>query len=254
MSRRPRPARPAPAPQEIRQPWLDALRGLAVLLMIAYHFGFDLDHLGWIEQDINHSPAWQAARTLILGSFLYAVGASHALAEAHATPSVHLQRLARIAAAALLVTLGSALMFPASTIWFGVLHAIVAMSLLLLALPTALRQRPAPMLLLATSIILVGNLFAHPLFDSPTLAWIGLMSHKPQTEDYVPLMPWAGLCLIGYSLTRHGLESGRIRPNLGHTLPGWLQMTGRHSLAIYLLHQPLLLGLLMPLSAALKPA
>ncbi len=236
-----------------RQPWLDALRGAAVLAMIAYHFGYDLNHLGWLHQDLNHDLRWMTARSLILGSFLFSVGASHALAEAQqATAAAQGRRIARIAAAAALVTAGSWLLFPRSAIWFGTLHAIAVMSALLLLL----RKLPLgawPALLLGIATIVIGNLYAHPLFDQPALAWIGLMTHAPRTEDYVPLLPWFGVCLIGQGAMSLYLRRPAPRP-AGARLPRWLLWPGRHSLAIYLLHQPILLGILIPLTHALRAA
>ena len=47
---------------------IDCIRGYAIIAMIAYHFGFDLNMQGYISQDINHNSNWQVARSLILGN------------------------------------------------------------------------------------------------------------------------------------------------------------------------------------------
>lgn len=242
--------------------WLDGLRGCAVIAMVLYHFGFDLDHYGWIKQDLNHDLRWQLARALILGSFLFAVGCSHALTAARRSPNAQRwQRLGRLAAAALLVTLGSYLMFPRSAIWFGTLHAITLMSLLLWGLERwhgSNRQ----LILLAGLMLLLGNGYSHSLFDHPALSWIGLRTHRPITEDYVPLLPWFACCLLGLAYTRRLLQNPGLSGNKHRAAPplpeagsspaiaarptglGGLFWLGRHSLLIYLLHQPVLLGLL----------
>lgn len=230
---------------------IDAVRGGAVAAMIFYHLGFDLNYLGWLHQNINSDPRWLTARALILSTFLFSVGASFALAEARgASRKTQLARIAKILAAALLVTAGSWLAFPESAIYFGTLHAIAVMSLLLLAIP----RGAWPAAILGMAAIWLGNGYANSHFDRTGLAWIGLMTHKPVTEDYVPLLPWFGPCLIGYGLAcaliRHGLVDAlaSVRPR-----PEFLSWMGRHSLAIYLLHQPLLLGVLIPLTRFLKP-
>lgn len=231
---------------------VDAIRGGAILVMACYHFGFDLNYLGWIHYNINYDQRWLLARTLILGTFLFTVGVSFALAENQRKSLKHkLARIGRIAAAALLVTASSWLLFPSTTIYFGTLHAIALMCLLLLFIPL-----PAYMAgILGIVAIGLGNGYANTIFDHPGLAWLGLMTHKPQTEDYVPMLPWFGVCLFGYAvaktLVRHHLiiKLAEIK-----RLPQVLVWMGRHSLLIYLLHQPMLLGILVPITRLFKPA
>ena len=242
--------RPAHGASTTRIALIDALRGAAVAAMILYHFGFDLNYLGWLHYSINSDLRWLTARALILSTFLVSVGASFALAEAAGSPLKNqLARIARILAAALLVTAGSWLAFPNSAIYFGTLHAIAVMSVLLLAVPKGVW----PACILGLAALVAGNVFANAIFDAPGLAWIGLMTHKPVTEDYVPILPWFGACLIGYGLANRLVghprvnDLARIAPR-----PRFLVWLGRHSLAIYLLHQPLLLGILIPLTRLLK--
>ena len=227
------------------------MRGGALLMMIAYHFGFDLNYLGWIHYDINYDQRWLLARTLILGSFLLLVGMSLALAEAQQkNPRQQWSRIGKIIAASGLVTAGSWLFIPDLTIYFGTLQAIALMSL-------ALLLRPLPSWLagiFGVIVIGLGNYCAHPAFDMPGLAWLGLMTHKPQTADYVPMLPWFGVCLIGYALAKILFQGHRNRALEGNRLywPPILAWLGRHSLAVYLIHQPLLLGMMIPITYLLK--
>ena len=220
--------------------------------MIFYHLGFDLNYLGWIHYDINDDPRWLAARALILGSFLTIVGASLALAEIQQKDlQQKLLRTGKIAAAAVLVTAGSWIFLPGWTIYFGALHAIALMSFVVLLQP--LQTWLAGLLGLVA--IGLGNSYSHPVFDFPGLAWLGLMTHKPQTLDYVPMMPWFGVCLIGYaaaklSIRQQPSENPAKQSRATLTL-AWL---GRHTLAIYLLHQPLILGILIPVTHLLGSA
>lgn len=236
-------------PPTVRLPQIDALRGGAVVAMIFYHFGYDLNYLHWLEQDLVHDLRWMTARTLILGSFLLTVGMGQALAERQqANLKQRWWRIGKIAAAAALVTLGSRLMFPESAIYFGTLHAIALMSVLLLLLPCP----PWPAILLGVAALVLGNVYANELFNHPALAWFGLMTYKPDTEDYVPLLPWFGVCLIGYGAMRALLDKGIATASASRRMPRALVWTGRHSLAIYLLHQPILLGMLIPLTQWLR--
>lgn len=208
--------------------------------MVAYHFCFDLNHFGIIHQDMNHERFWLASRAFIVSLFLILVGISLVLASNR--NEVHFwKRQGRLLAAALAVTTGSYAMFPESYIYFGILHFIFAASLigrLFLNFPrTALGS--------GIFALLLGLGYSNPVFDLPYLNWVGFMTHKPYTEDYVPVFPWIGMVLIGIFLGKLIFE--RIRPSWIHfeisamKLPSFM---GRHSLAIYLLHQPVLIGIL----------
>ena len=220
---------------------LDALRGVAILAMIAYHFCFDLRWFGLARFDFEQDPRWIAARSVILGSFLFIAGISLVLLlQRPDAPRRFARQVSRIVAAALLVTLASYLAFPQRYIWFGVLHAIAVA--LLVAYPLARHPRIAAVIGIA--IVAAGLLIAHPVFDAPALAWIGFMTHKPATEDYVPLFPWAGLVLLGTAAGHALLRThGRLLAPL-ERWPRLLAVLGRHSLLVYLVHQPLLIALL----------
>lgn len=220
---------------------LDALRGLAIVAMIAYHFCFDLRWFGFAGWDFEHDPRWIAARSVILGSFMLLAGVSLVLAAQRAdAPRAFARHIGRIAAAALLVTVASYVAFPQTYIRFGVLHAIAVS--LLLARPLVGHPRLA--LGLGIGVIAAGVLVAHPAFDAPLLHWIGFMTHKPATEDYVPLFPWTGVLLIGVALGQALARRGPAVVEPPARLPPVLALLGRHGLLIYLVHQPVLVGLL----------
>jgi uncharacterized membrane protein len=111
---------------------LDALRGLAMVWMSAYHLCFDLNHFGYIAQDFYRDPLWTTQRTLIVSAFLLCAGAGQAVAIAQQQSTRQFaRRWLQIAACAALVSLGSWWMFPASFIYFGVLHGMAVMLLIL---------------------------------------------------------------------------------------------------------------------------
>lgn len=251
------PGRPVTAGGRIGS--LDILRGVAVLWMTAYHFAFDLNHFGFIQQDFYRSPVWTVQRTCILSLFLFCAGMGQALATAGGQSWPRFwRRWGQIAGCALLVSIGSMLMFPNSWIYFGVLHGMAVM--LLVARLTASWGRwlwPAGLALLVLGQLAPAAHAAWPwlgVLDRPALHWLGFMSHKPVTEDYVPLLPWLGVMWWGVAAGQLALARGwfeRWSPPSLHALaiPDW---AGRWSLSWYMLHQPLLMGLLMAVSALVR--
>ena len=152
------------------------------------------------------------------------------------------RRWVQIAGCALLVSIGSALMFPNSWISFGVLHGIAVMLVLgRLAAPLRTWLWPLGALCIALPVFV-----QHPGFDSRWTNWVGLVTRKPVTEDFVPLLPWLGVLLLG-------LAAGQW---LLRARPAWLSgalaaparplaLLGRWPLSFYMLHQPVLIGALL---------
>jgi uncharacterized membrane protein len=225
---------------------LDALRGAAIVWMAVFHLCFDLNHFGWLQprQDFYADPFWTLQRSAIVSLFLFCAGVSQAVALAAGQGWGRFwRRWAQVAGCALLVSAGSALMFPHSWISFGVLHGIA----LMLVLGRLLAPLPGPVLVVLGAVFLVlPQVAAHPFFDSRWTNWVGLVTRKPVTEDYVPLLPWWGVMLWGQAAGRWLLArrahvlSGRL-PRVARPLA----VLGRWSLSFYMLHQPVLIGLLM---------
>ena len=241
------------APAVTRFDSVDALRGVAMLWMTAFHFCFDLSHLGFAAQDFRTDPFWTLQRTAIVSMFLFCAGMGQAIATHRGQDWARFgKRWAQIAGCALLVTAGSIAMFPRSYIYFGVLHGMAVM--LLLARSTAgwgqwlwLLGGAALMLPWAADWALSGPLVDWSVaFNSPALNWLGLISRKPFTEDYVPLFPWLGVMWWGMAAGQNLLAfraqwlHARV-PSVLHPLA----VLGRWSLSYYMLHQPVLIGLLM---------
>jgi len=228
---------------------LDALRGAAIVWMALFHFCFDLNTFGLLSprQNFYGDPFWTLQRSCIVTLFLFCAGLGQAAALHAGQPWLRFwRRWAQVAGCAVLVSVGSAWMFPRSWISFGVLHGIAVM-LVLVRLAAPLRGGLWPLGALA---LLLPWLWQHPLFDTRWTNWVGLVTRKPVTEDFVPVLPWLGVMLWGLAagqwllLHRPALLQG-VLPRLLQPL-AWL---GRWSLSFYMLHQPLLIGSLMALSA-----
>ena len=235
-----RRAEAAPA-ASTRAASVDVLRGIAIVAMIAYHFAFDLRFYGVVRADFEHGAFWLASRAAIVTTFLLIVGISLVLADRARVPTTRfVRRLAIIAACALAASIGSYVVYPQTFIYFGILHCIVAASLI--ARPLTAHPRLA--LAIGIAAVVAGLTLSHPFFDTRLTSWIGFTTVKPPTQDFVPLFPWLGVVLAGV-WAGDGLARRSFAPlaSLARA-PGWLATLGRHALLIYMLHQPLLLGAL----------
>lgn len=236
---------PAEKPQRIVT--VDILRGIAILMMFIFHFSYDLNLFGYVEINFLKDPFWANFRSLIVSSFLLLIGISIILTD---RKKFNLQRfnyrMAKILTYALLVTLGSYIMFPESFIYFGILHFIIAASILGLLF----RKFYWLNLILGISLLLLDTLYSNPIFDNPLINWIGFTTRLPYTEDYVPLIPWFGVVLIGMFIGRAVFLNTPpwLAWKANNPLSKALAFGGRYSLHIYILHQPLFIGLIMLVS------
>lgn len=239
-----------------RFPALDALRGLAMVWMTLFHFCFDLVYFGLLQADFYQDRFWTVQRTCILSLFLACLGASQVLALHQGLGAARFwRRWLQIALCALAVSVGSYAVFPRSYIYFGVLHGAALMLLLVRCWPLGQGARLllGALALAAPSLALQAHAAGvlGPALDSRAWNWLGLVSHKPVTEDYVPLLPWLGVVLWAEAamqwLLRHHSAWLLAWPAAGSTvarLLAPLATLGRWSLSYYMLHQPVLLALL----------
>lgn len=235
---------------------LDAARGLAVAAMVVFHLMWDLAHFGYADHDLPWSASMKAFGHSIAFAFLFIAGVSLVLAHpARVDWRAFWRRFALIAGAAALVSLGTWLVFPSAFVFFGILHCIAAASLLSLLFLRA----PWPVTLAAGAFFFVApHLLAAPAFNASWLEWLGLGTIEPMTQDWRPFFPWAGAMLVGVAAGR--LRTRRAPIDAGDAPQGHapgekaLAFLGRHSLPIYLIHQPLLFGLFTALLMVAPPA
>lgn len=220
-------------PLQQRLVWVDALRGLAIVLMVIFHFCYDLRYFGYVDWDVPNGPNWWPFRYLIVTLFVFTVGISLSLAHKQQLDlPLFLKRLVQLVAASMAITLVSILVFPDSWIYFGILHFIAAASVLGVGLVAH------PKTALGLSVFFLFGFWLEVLPGSWPFEWFAFLL-PDRTEDFVPLIPWLGIVFLGIGL------AGILPVNRGFDLPmnpaiRPLAATGRRGLVIYLLHQPLL--------------
>ncbi|MCT8998071.1 heparan-alpha-glucosaminide N-acetyltransferase [Chelativorans intermedius] len=230
---------------------IDVVRGLAIAGVVVYHLAWDLEFTGLVATGIVGHPAWIVFARTLAGTFMFLVGVNLVLAHRGGMRwDAFARRLGPIILAALAISIVTKFVFPDTFIYFGILHAIVAASVIgvfFLRLPMIFS------LIGAALIFTIPFAFNHALFNSRWVAWIGFAEQVPPSNDFVPLFPWVGLTLLGIFLARFALAQSADAWLKRHEPPGnvarSLAWFGRHSLAIYLIHQPILLAVIIPLAS-----
>jgi uncharacterized membrane protein len=215
---------------------IDLLRGLAIVLMVIFHFGYDLTIFGWADFSTSNDLEWRIFRIVIVSSFLLAVGMSSYLAYHKSVNKKKLSKaVGKLFAVSLFITLGSLIMDPSKWVYFGIIHFIT------IALPISVLFVRAPYmaLVIGTGCLVgywMGILNLYPIWQWGVLH-LGIPT---RTVDLVSFFPWIGVVLLGVFVMHKNLYHIQIRSN---TVLNKFVFLGQHSLIIYLIHQPILYAL-----------
>ena len=234
---------------------VDIARGVAIIAMVAYHLCWDLSYFRFIPADVGYDPQWVLIARSILAVFLFLVGIGLVLGHGSGIRWASFwRRWVFVVTGAVAITIATWFAFPQSFVYFGVLHAIALFSLMGLAF---VRTPLWLAVIVAAVVIALPFLYSDALFNQKPWSWLGFWQIPPPTNDLVPVFPWFGTVLLGIIAARLVLASP-MAPRLAAIaptgrLPQLLATLGRWSLLIYLLHQPILLGLVYPAAAVLQP-
>lgn len=234
---------------------IDSLRGIAIILMVVSNFVTDVAYFGVFEVNA-YSGFWLYFARLVVSMFILLAGISLTLSysrirnkkpgEIH---KKYLLRGSKIFGLGLVITAVTWVFIRHDFVLFGILHLI---GFSIIAGHFLLRKRCLN-LFLGVSFILAGILLQAMNFNFAWLVWLGLRPENYYTVDYVPVLPWFGLFLIGMFLGSTLYPAGKRRFGLRDfsesPLSISLRFLGRNSLKIYFIHQPILiliLWLLLP--------
>lgn len=224
---------------------LDLARGIAVVTMAIYHFSWDLSWFGFVDWPVAQGFVWRSFAASIAGSFLFLAGVSLDLAHHKAVRwRSFWRRLVVVIVAAAAISMVTYFTFGNSFVRFGILHCIAAASLI--ALPF-LRQPFWVSLAGAVFLITLPAWAISSFFNGELWLWTGLGTPEFGSVDYVPVAPWAGVTLAGLALSkmfrRIHMWDRLSRLSFSGSAGKSTRFLGRHSLPVYLLHQPILYGL-----------
>ncbi len=234
---------------------IDVLRGLAVIAMIAFHFLFALNFLAGYSFELSSGLFLLMGRFASI-AFIFLVGVSLTISYNRAKKHKHgidlfykyLSRGVWIFFLGMLITLITFLFSPQYTVFFGVLQCIgISIILAFPFLAFRLLKGRAATFFLGWIVIIAGFFVSGILIQSPWLLWLGLRPIGFQSFDYFPILPWFGLVLLGTFAGNVFYPNGKrsfLLPNTeANPLIVLFSFLGRHSLIIYFLHFPVLIGL-----------
>lgn len=232
------------APRTLRIAQIDIARTVALVAMAVFHFTFDLEAFGFVERGTIASTPWVFFARLIAGSFIFLSGLSLVVGSRGGPidRKKMMRRLAMIGGAAILVTAGTYFSVGFAYVRFGILHHMFIASLLgvaLLRLPFALLGT------LGIVILSLPFVLSWPLLEGAGWLWLARTSPMPPMVDYVPILPWFGVFLLGMAAAKlvDGILgwkaiASKCDPNSKRVRQ--LSWAGQHSLLVYLIHQPIL--------------
>ena len=236
---------------------IDALRGVAITMMVIYHLAYDLVLFGYYQANVLIGP-WRIFGRTTASLFILLVGVSLAISFARFAGSArsnqlesgwrhykkYLVRGLKLIGWGMVITLVTWAYMGKPVVIFGILHLIGAITILaypFLSLHWA--NLPIGAAMIGLGVYLNQLPISHP--------WLLLLGLRPRTlfqVDYFPLLPWFGVALVGVFIGQQLYPEGTRKFNLPnwHEKPGikeliWL---GLRSLAVYLIHQPILIAIL----------
>ncbi len=233
---------------------IDVARGVAVVTMIVFHSAFDLNFFGVLPLDVSGGLLRMLAY-LTASTFIFLVGVSFTISYARAARRLSRRDLAlkyarrglSIFALGLVITAVTWLFLPSVYIVFGILHFI---GIAVLLAPLFARFGTTDLIVASIACLLAGYV-ANAVTGPWPLLWLGIHPASFASLDYVPLLPWFGLVLLGMATGSLFYPNGKRGFTLRTAEPATarpLSILGRHSLAIYFLHQPLILLLIAVLA------
>ena len=233
---------------------VDSLRGLAIVMMVVFHFIFDLNYFEIYSFNVYSGFLWWFAR-VTASIFIFVVGISLSLSYSRTTLSnnpptekelflKYLKRGLKIFSYGLLITAATYIFIGDGFIVFGILHFIG----LAIILEYIFIKRKYINLFLGIAFIAAGILLMNFRFDFYGLLWLGFIPNNFYTVDYFPLLPWLGIVSFGIFLG-NTLYENYVRqfklPDLSNNLIVKVSsFLGKHSLLIYLIHQPVIVIML----------
>jgi uncharacterized membrane protein len=213
---------------------IDFTRGIAIVLMVLFHLVVDLrDFFGY---DLNYfSGFWYYEGKISAGTFMLVAGISATLHHRN------LRRGCTVLAWGMVISAVTYVYNPETYVRFGILHLLGASMITF----HYVQQLSSRLLLLGSFLVIAAGQWTTSITAPNSLLLpFGMTPEGFASLDYYPLFPWSGLFFSGAALGKTVYKEDRHSRLPWHSIAAPLTALGRHSLVIYLVHQPVLLALL----------
>lgn len=223
---------------------LDVLKGFAIILMVIFNYSVTLAYFGLLNLTSNFLY-WFVFPRFIAGIFVFVSGAAAFTSFKSSKKNFakkYFSRGLKLLLFAALITVFTYIFTPQGTILFGILHFFAFSSFLLPFFVNSKRFN----LIAGILITFLGFYLQFTYFGFSFLFWLGLMPYNFFTFDYFPLLPWVGVLMLGVYFSNSVVKKLQ-KMNFHSRFTSSVSFLGRHSLEIYLVHQPVLILILLAL-------
>lgn len=236
----------------VRYHLIDALRGFALVNMVLFHLVYDIFNIFSAETGWNSEPLTIIWERFICCSFIILSGVSFNFSHHPFKRGIILN------ACGFLITVVTVLVMPSQAVWFGILNFLGCAMMIAYPLKAYL-ENIKPVIGATVSLILFAFLYGIPegyvgffgieifklpefLYGIKVFAFIGFPSADFHSTDYFPIIPWIFLFLSGYFAWRV-IKNCNAERFFKRKIP-FFDFIGCHTLVIYILHQPIIMGVL----------
>ncbi|TRZ87586.1 MAG: DUF1624 domain-containing protein [Methanosarcinales archaeon] len=223
---------------------IDLIKGIDIVFMVLFNYSVTLDYFRLIPKPSNY--LYQYILPFSIASiFIFMSGVTSYISYERNKEKLTRKYFIRginLLFFASLITLFSYVFVPQYTIFFGILHFFAVSSFLI---PFFIKFNKLN-LIAGLSIILSGVYLQQQTFNFSYLFWLGFVPENLSTFDYFPLIPWFGVILLGVYYGRYIIEK-TANIMFKRKIPSIFTFLGKHSLTVYLFHQPALILLLIVL-------
>ena len=232
---------------------IDEIRGFSIIMMVIYHAAYDIVVIFNVNFPLFYHPVIRFLEPLFAGLFIFVSGMSGRLSRSN------LKRGAICFGLGMLITLVTYLAMPEELIVFGILHLLGISMMLFALLRPVLDRIPVPVgfaVFFALGLLTLGVPYGYigikgifsaalpaSLYATSYLFPLGFIGSGFHSADYFSLIPWFFFFLSG-SYAGIPLKERKFPKVFYNLHSSFFAATGKHTLIIYLLHQPILYGLL----------